>query len=90
MFAGLIFVIVGFLVLIAGALGYGGSWKVWITVAAALISVIYSAVIYRGLRVLKMIPPSPILQATPSALKKDHRLHVSAFEILKYLLKRSV
>lgn len=52
-FAGLIFVIVGFLVLIAGALGYGGSWEVWIIVAAALISVIYSAVIYKRIEGFK-------------------------------------
>jgi uncharacterized membrane protein len=52
-FAGLIFLIVGFLVLIAGALGYGGSWEAWIIVAAVLIPVIYSAVIYKRIEGFK-------------------------------------
>jgi uncharacterized membrane protein len=52
-FAGLSFVIGGFVVLIAGALGYGGSWVPFIIIAAALISVIYSAVIFKRIEGFK-------------------------------------
>jgi uncharacterized membrane protein len=45
--AGKLFVLVGLLALICGALGYEGSWIVWIVISAAIISVIYSAVIYK-------------------------------------------
>lgn len=45
--AGKLFVFVGVLALICGVLGYGGTWLVWVLIAAALISAIYSAVIYK-------------------------------------------
>ena len=51
--AGVSFVIAGFVVLIAAALGYGGSWVAFIIVAAALISIIYSAVIYKRIEGFK-------------------------------------
>lgn len=51
--AGISFVIAGFVVLIAAALGYGGSWVAFIIVAAALISIIYSAVIYKRIEGFK-------------------------------------
>jgi uncharacterized membrane protein len=51
--AGWSFVIAGFVVLIAGALGYGGSWTAIIIIAAAVISIIYSAVIYKRIEGFK-------------------------------------
>jgi immunity protein, SdpI family len=51
--AGISFVIAGFVVLIAAALGYGGSWIAIIIIAAALISIIYSAVIYKRIEGFK-------------------------------------
>jgi uncharacterized membrane protein len=51
--AGISFVIAGFIVLIAAALGYGGSWVAFIIIGAALISIIYSAVIYKRIEGFK-------------------------------------
>jgi len=51
--AGWSFVIAGFVVFIAGALGYGGTWIAFIIIPAALISVIYSAVIYKKIEGFK-------------------------------------
>jgi uncharacterized membrane protein len=51
--AGWSFVIAGFVVLIAGALGYGGAWTAFIIIVAALISIIYSAVIYKRIEGFK-------------------------------------
>lgn len=51
--AGISFVIAGFVVLIAAALGYGGFWVAFIIVGAALISIIYSAVIYKRIEGFK-------------------------------------
>jgi uncharacterized membrane protein len=45
--AGKLFVLVGLLAVICGALGYAGSWIAWVVISTALISVVYSAVIYK-------------------------------------------
>jgi uncharacterized membrane protein len=52
-FAGWSFVIAGFVVLIAAALGYGRSWVAFIIIAAAVMSIIYSAVIYKRIEGFK-------------------------------------
>ena len=52
-FAGWTFVILGFLIVIVAALGYGGSWEAWVLTAAAVISVIYSALIYKRIEGFK-------------------------------------
>jgi immunity protein, SdpI family len=52
-FAGKLFVLVGFVVVIAGVLGYAGTWQVWVIIAAAIVSVIYSAVIYKRIEGFK-------------------------------------
>lgn len=52
-FAGKLFVLVGLVILVAGVLGYAGTWQVWVVVATAIVSAIYSAVIYKTMEGFK-------------------------------------